>query len=432
MAERRKGIVARWLEGKEREETCVRTSLPESRWGLFWSIFKGRFGKLCLLNLLTILFFLPLLAIIFYRTMSIGSQGLIGPFGDGLGVGYPAVPNVVGVYEFIILRSDLIFFAMIIPALIIAGVGISGCIYVVRNMLWTDGVFVMKNFWNGVKRNFWSVFEAAFLFGIVLFVARYVGDLADYYVARGASLAGWLTASKVIGYLLLALTCLISLWMISLGLNYKQGPWALFRNAVVMTFSTFPQTVLFAGLATWPIFLFLFAGSFFMLIGLMILIFFAISYACLVWLDYSQWAFDKFIEPSLGVPAGKGAAQEKGGEQAAADPNSASEKEIRRLIVAQGKSALASRPIQPIDEGGALYELPETFSRGDLKKLRESKGTLQKEIDDYAKAHENDARFVEYNKLYEERERAIREEDEGGKKKNKIKPPRMLDQKKRR
>ena len=63
----------------------------------------------------------------------------------------------------------------------------------------------------------------------------------------------WMVVSKIVGYVLLALIGVISLWMISLGINYKQGPWALFRNAVVMAVGTLPQTVFFAAIALIPL-----------------------------------------------------------------------------------------------------------------------------------------------------------------------------------
>ncbi len=68
MADReRKGIVARWLEGKERSEEYARSTLPTNRFSLFWDILKGRFGRLMLVNLLTLLFCLPLIAVIAWR-----------------------------------------------------------------------------------------------------------------------------------------------------------------------------------------------------------------------------------------------------------------------------------------------------------------------------------------------------------------------------
>ena len=88
------------------------------------------------------------------------------------------------------------------------------------------------------------------------------------------------------------------------------------------------------------------------------------------------------------------------------------------MIVAQGKSKLVCRPIKPIDDDLEIYQLPESFSREDLKKLRESKEAVVEDVRAFEEEHANDEQYVEYNRQFEERERAIREEDEGkGKKK---------------
>ena len=81
MADReKKGLVARWLEGKERSEDYARSTLPTSRWALFWDILKGRFGRLVLINLLMVVTFLPLAAVIVWRVLAIGVQASVTPF----------------------------------------------------------------------------------------------------------------------------------------------------------------------------------------------------------------------------------------------------------------------------------------------------------------------------------------------------------------
>ena len=433
MADReRKGLVARWLEGKERSEDYARSTLPTSRWALFWDILKGRFGKLVLVNLLMVVTILPLAAVIVWRVLALGVQGTVGPYGAGLGVGYPILPELVGYAEMSALQADLLFFALFIPAGAIAALGISGGGYIIRNLIWTEGIFVANDFLRGIRRNYWNVLEAVLVLTVLLFVARTMGNLADWLVAMGADGAGWLIASKVVGYIFVAFGILLFFWMISLGISYKQGPWALFRNAVVMTVGTFPQTVFFAALATWPVFLAIFTGGFFAVIGVLILILFGISYMLLVWLDYSQWAFDKFINPNIGVATGRGLYSKdkpKNGPGTSPEPDSAAMREYRRMIVAQGKSKLVCRPIKPIDDDLEVYQLPESFSREDLARLRQSKVAIEEDTRAYEEEHKDDERYVEYNRQFEERERALREEDEGtGKKKKKKapKPPKML------
>ncbi len=424
MAEKRRGYVSRQLVGKEYSGDIERVVHTTGRVRLFWETFKGRFGRLILVNFLMFLFFLPFFVVLFYRKISIGGQQTVGPWGSGLGVGYPIVPDVTGVYEYMILRSDLIFFALLIPSLIIGGIGIAGGAYLTRNLIRTDGIFIFKDFLRGIKRGIWSVIEASLIFAVILFLARYTGNMASYYVAKGLPTAGWLIASEVIGYILVGLFALISLWMIAIGTSYKLGPWALFKNAFMMTFGTFPQTLLFAAVALWPLFLLLFTSGFFGLIGLFIFILFGFTYPCLIWMDYADWAFDKFVSPPE-VPAAK--------EETKAAPRDSSEarEDVQRLIFSHGKSDLASRPLRPLDDGAGLYRLPEKFSREDLKKLRDSRTNMQREIDEYVEAHKNDPQYVEYNRLFEERERAIREAELAKAKKNKgkkksPKPPKLL------
>ncbi len=434
MAEREhKGLVARWLEGKERSEDYARSTLPTSRFALFWDILKGRFGRLMLTNLLMLVTFIPVIAVIFLRYVNVLANGQMGPFGAGLGVGYPVIPNITGTAEAMMIQGDLIYFALLIPALAIAALGISGGAYIIRNLIWTEGVFVANDFLRGIRRNYLNVLEAVLVVGLLLFVVRLMGNLADLYVAIDAPAKGWMQASKVVGYIFIAFALLICFWMISLGINYRQGPWALFRNAIVMTVGTFPQTVFFIAVATWPIFLTLFAGGIFTAIGIVILLLFGFSYAFLVWLDFTQWAFDKFVNPNLGVAVGRGLyskdpAKQKEKQQQIYE-ESAAMREYKRMIVAQGKSRLVSRPIKPIDDDVELYQLPESFSREDLQKLRESREAMQEDVDAYAEEHKNDAKYVEYNRQFEERERALQEEDNKGKKKP-PKPPKMLNKRK--
>lgn len=436
----KRGLVARWLIGKERSEDYARSTLPTSRFALFWDILKGRFGRLMLVNLLVLLTFVPVAAIVVWRFLQIGTAGMGGAFGAGLGPSFPYFPNIVGDAEAMMLQSDLVFFSLLIPAGIIAGLGISGGFYIIRNLIWTEGIFVANDFLRGIGRNFWNVFEAVLIFTVVLFVARVMGDLADYYVATGAQGAGWMVASKVVGYIMVAFMLLVCLWMISLGISYRQGPWALFRNAVVMTVGAFPQTVFFAALALWPFFLSIFGGfNFFGILGILFLLLIGFSYAGLVWLDFSQWAFDKYVNPTFGIATGRGLYNKESGTMNAptvTEEQSIALREYRRQMVLNGRSKLVSRPVKPIDEGEDLYQLPDSFSRDDLKKLRESKEAMAEDVKAYEDEHKGDEQYVAYNKEFDDLEAALREEEggkDGGKKKKKqnkqMRRPKMLPRK---
>jgi hypothetical protein len=268
------------------------------------------------------------------------------------------------------------------------------------------------------------------IFTVILFFTRWSSNLADLYIVLGASNSWLMVTAKVIGYVFLVLAIFICLWMISLGVNYKQGPWALFRNAVIMTVGTLPQTIIFAAAALIPFVLAAIGSSWLLAIAIILIVLIGFSYAMLVWMDFSQWAFDRFINPKMGVAVGKGIySKDKSAARPAtastAQADSAAIREYKRMIVAQGKSRLVSRPIKPIDDDMEMYQLPESFSRDDLRKLKESKTAIEEDVRQYEEEHKDEERYVEYNRQFEEREKALRE-PEGKKKKKAPKPPKML------
>ena len=135
-----KGLIARWLEGKERSEDYARSTLPTNRWSLFWDILKGRLGKLILINLLVLVTFAPIVAILIFRYISIIANGAVGPFGSGLGVGYPVIPEISGAAELLLMRIDNVYYALLLPAAFIAALGLSGAVVAnVMNLLATIG-----------------------------------------------------------------------------------------------------------------------------------------------------------------------------------------------------------------------------------------------------------------------------------------------------
>ena len=421
-------MIARWLEGKERSEV-TRSRLPENRFTLFWDLLRGRFGRLMLVNLFVLITCAPLVIVVFARYMAILSQQQFGPYGAGLLIGYPVIPDLVGMAEYTRLNSDILFVALMIPASMIAAAGLSGGMYLIRNLIWTEGVFDIRDFFRGIKHNFFSAFEGCVIFTVVLFLAQMSGNFSDYYRAMGNSSAGWMMASKIIGYLIMSLMIPVCLWMVALGVNYKQSPWTLFRNAFVMTIGTFPQTIVFTAAAIAPVFLLLFGNGFWISIGLAFYITIGFSWFMLVWMSYCQWAFDKFLNPILTAKTGRafgGKDEKKEVKETEPLSDEAALRELRRVLVSQGKSKLLSRPIETIDDGVELYQLPESFSRDDLRRLKESKTEMAGGVKQFEEKHKNEEKYVEYNRQFEQRERMI---DEGkGKKKKPKRPPKMLNQ----
>ena len=408
----KKGFIARMLEGKERDENYARSTLPSNRWALFWDIFKGRLGKLVIVNLLMLIFFIPMIAVFVFRYMYTTVQGMMMPFASWVGVGYTPVPNLIGMPQQIVLSTNLLFGAFLLVASFIAAVGISGGIYVIRNMVWTEGIFVANDFWRGIKINFIVVLQSTVFYGVMLYLFTISINWSQYMLAVGTGNAVLNNISIALSYIAIGIVTLMFLWMLSMGGNYKLKFFQLLKNSFLMTFGLIFQNVFFVVLMAIPVILVL-LGSFFQMIGFVILVLFGISYMLLVWFNYSQWAFDKFFggKVNRGIYAKVG----KGGEQSKAVQEYQASIEAARSV----KSDLSSRPIKPITDDLKVYELPESYSREDLAKLRESKNKIVEDTEQYAEEHKDDEKYVVYNAQFEKPKEE--EADEKGKKKKKPK-----------
>ncbi len=434
MAQQKKGWITRILEGKEKSEEYARSTLPTNRWQLFWDIFKGNFGKMVKANLLTLLFFVPLLVVIVFGSLYAESIGITYPFGANLGVGYPATPNTQGLSEYLTLQGDLILSLGLILGGIIAAVGLSGGMYVMRNMVWTEGVFVSNDFWRGVKLNFKNALQTVLFFTVVFSVSKFVVDLAEFSLASGGHSQFQkvvLIIAQGLSYGFIVFGAMMSFWMIALGVNYKIGFFVMVKNAAIMSVGTLFQTLFFGALALLPFFLFLISWQFIVVLAVFICILFGFSWALLLWLDFAQWVFDKYVNPKIeGAKVGRGIYNRTPASELTGD-DSAAAVEYQRLLLSHGKSNLVAKPIKPIDDSLQLYDLPNSFNREDLKRLRESKENIAEDTANYAEEHKNDLRYVEYNRQFDEREKALKAEDEkrnGGKKLKAKKAPKETDE----
>lgn len=419
----KKGFIARMLEGKERDEEYARSTLPTNRWALFWDIFKGRFSKLVIVNLLMLLFCIPLIVVVVFM-MSYGSaQRALMPFSQWMLVGYPAVPSLVGVPEQVAVSTNLMFTPFILVGALIAGIGISGGMYVIRNMVWTEGIFVANDFWRGIKINIGVVLLSTLFYVVMLMLMILAIGWADLFIATGTGNRVLFTISQVVSYIAIAIFTIMYLWMLAMGGSYKLKFHQLLKNAFLMTFGLIFQNIFFVVLMAIPVILIL-LGSFFQMIGFIIMVLFGLSLMLLIWLDYTQWAFDKFIESKReGGKVNRGIYEKvnkKGGSQSKAVQEYQQNLEEAMSV----KSDLSSRPIKPITDDLKVYELPESFSRDDLRKLRESKEAIVEDTQKYAEEHMSDEKYVTYNAQFENQEEEKEEEDKKGKKdkKDKKKP----------
>ena len=409
------------LAGKEIADDYVRVAGTEGRIGATWGVFKKSFWKIVLINLLMLVFFAPAVAVLILKNVSINVSGLIFPFNANTGVGYPANINAAGLSESIYYTYDLVFFAILIACGLIAAIGLAGGAYSIKKLLNTEGKFSFKGFFCvGVKTGYLKTVIPVILFLTLYFCCVVTGDWKDVVIAKGGSGAGPITA-YVFVIIATVLVGLYLAWFLATGVSYRIKLTQVAKISLQFLIHSPFQTVIIAGLALVPVWIYLIgtAVSFVIFIAYIILGLFGMSYMLLVWMSFTQWVFDSYIAPTV-------KAEEK--PKKSKQPEEVKdEKEIALELVAAGRSELIGKPILPISDKPSVSLLGKTYTRKDIGKVSLDREKLNGEISAYENEHKNEPVYAEYNKLFAEREKALQPETgKKGKKKNKVSANNLL------
>ena len=395
------------LEGNELADDYVRTHLPKGRWADTWELFKNSFLKLVIINMFTLLFMVPGIAVVYLRNVYVTQMGLTFPFSSNPLFTYPLTPSMQGAPENIVLTANLMFFSLLIAAGFIASVGIAGACYSIKKLINTHGQFTVKGYFHGVKVCYFKVLLPVTIFLIFIFGSFTLSAWSDALIAKGAGKGGPITAQVFI--IIATVTVgIICAWLLAVGVSYKIKLKQLFKNSLVLLFSTVVQTVFMIGFSLIPVWLLLIglSSTFFQVIGYAIFIFFGFSYIILCWLAYTQWVFDMFITPD--VKSQEEAKKSTLTPKQLAEEAETAEKNIARELLAAGRSELVGRPVRPIAGGTVVKEVGVAFGRADMERVLGDRQKIQAELDEYYEQHKKDTRYVEYEKLFAEREKVLK------------------------
>lgn len=403
------------LVGNDLADDYVRTYAPKSRWSDTWALFKGNFVKFVIINVLTLLFFVPSIAAVYFRIVYLTNIATLYPFSANVGMAI-YTPAVTGMAERLTLSADIIFYAILVLTGFIASIGLSGAAYSVKKMINSHGQFTVKGYFHGVRRCYFNTLLPVMIFMIFLFAAMVVSDWAAMEIAYGASAAGPITA-KVFAIIATVIVGLFGMWLYAVGVSYKVGLGHLFKNSFVLFVGTIVQSIFMTAFALIPVWLMVIGAyvTLFLVLGILVFIFVGFSFIVLSWMAYTQWVFDSFIEPAIATEKEAARAKMTPGELEAAKQEDA-RSEARELLAA-GRSELISKPVRPISSDISVSAVPSKFTRADVIAARNARAAIDGEVSAYFEEHKNDPKYVEYNKLFAEREKALSSTDKKGKKK---------------
>ncbi len=402
-----------------------RTHIPKGRWSDTWNIFKNNFSKIVLINVLVLLFFLPSIVVVYVGNIYVDSLGSIYPFASNVGLGYYAYPDSAGLAESLYLSSDLMFYSLLIITGFIASVGVAGGMYSMRKLINTNGSFTVKGFFRGVRLCYLNVVLPVTIFLIFLFGSVVISDWAAYTTAVGGNKAGAITAQvfMIIATVVIGVICA---WFMAVGCAYKVKFKYLIKNSFMLMTGSIIQTIFMAAFSlipVWIVWLGVF-GSIFTVVGYIIFIVFGFSFILLCWVSFTQWVFDLYITPV--IKKDKEAARVNKTPKQIAEEEAEEQHKLAMELLAAGRSELIGRPIKPIDSSRAVKPVGAAFTRGDISRVSDERKQLKDDLAAYTAEHENDPKYVEYNKMFAERDKALQSDGKKGKKKNKISSDNLL------
>lgn len=327
------------LEGNELADDYVRTHVPKGRWADTWNVFKSNFVRMVIINVFTLLFFVPGIVVVYFRTVYIAQMGMSYPFSSNALFTYPLTPSMQSVPQGIVLTADLLFYSLLIVAGFIASIGVSGACYSIKKLINTHGEFSLKGYFHGIKVCYLNVVFPVTVFMFFIFSSFCISDWSALQISKGYSQAGPITAQVFI-IMATVIVGIAAMWVLAVGVSYKVKFKYLIKNSFVLLFGTILQTLFMVGFSLLPVWILLLgeALAFFKIIGYAIFLFFGFSFIILCWLAYTQWVFDMYITPA--VKTEEEARKAKLTPKQLAAEKEEEEKSVARELLAAGRSSL--------------------------------------------------------------------------------------------
>lgn len=219
---------------KVAETDFNKSLLPHNRKEQFSFIFKNRKRELFYIGLLLFIFIIPIivgfgfynvLINILYNDYKSASGGLTG---DDLIKAYETYRTSYVMY------TDIFSLAMI-GGLIVFGIGVSGVIYLIRNLYWGELFFFKESFFKGIKQNALMICLIFAIYGVInwLCIHIFVLDINE-----------WLKVIPVIAQYVFILP--LAVLMIYLCTIYKEHYFTLLRIALIIFLKHLPTMSLFS------------------------------------------------------------------------------------------------------------------------------------------------------------------------------------------
>ena len=263
--------------------------------------FKSTFSTFAGANILTFIFFMPLIFVAFFFMPQLEAQAVAGAnFVGDIGFGFTGATNdtIIAIRAIYTLRIQ--WMALIIPCMLLGGVGMAGLFYCCRNRVWGAKIPVIKHFFRGVKKYWWQ-YMLAFTFLGTLAYGIYALITNHFLLATYGAVPAW-------NYIVLVLICIIAFLTLIffstfLGTSnmYKMSFGKVIKNSIILSIIMFIPALMMTIFIALPFLMFL--SSITKIIFYIFFILCGFSYIALAYQEFAQYANDIFTNELLAQKA---------------------------------------------------------------------------------------------------------------------------------
>lgn len=314
MADESVRITTIGAKATRRDEYTDASLLEGKKWSAFKAAFRFGTEKMAWLKTMGVSFLCLLLCapgiawVIIFSAFFGGKVGTYVPYGAFDGLGYPGGDVLdKGLNTAIIdgnmwyYQNALIQFAVLIPCIICAAIGVGGLVYVARQSMNGEKVRIFRDFFTGIKYTWSSALVAGALVGANIFLIVLCAYVFDAYLLG----IGGKIVTIIFSAILLVFVIIYSFYLLTLSANYKMPFLSRLKDALMLSVRGIVNNLLamaFIGLiAGAAILLMLLLGAT-STIGTLIwflLFFFGFYAVATIFMVFSQPMFNKYINSAM-------------------------------------------------------------------------------------------------------------------------------------
>lgn len=298
------GLFQRFYYGKAGQADFNPEDLPKNRRELFMAMLRIRFSGLITQNLIYLVFCLPAIVICFYAFVFLNSLAAA------------AVEDAALLEQFTRdwFSYGVMLLLLLAPCMGLAGVGASGCMYVLRNWARDQHAFGLSDIKDSIKANW----KQGLAFGLLTGAIDLVCFVGWYFYRQQAAMAGNMAQSAIMSVLEGLMIIILCIWWLMnmlaypMMITYDMKFSSILRNCAILAIARLPQSVGIWLISLAPTIicfaaLFITGSAWAILVWILIYILIGYSFNGFLYASYANYIFDKYMNPRIdGAPMNLG------------------------------------------------------------------------------------------------------------------------------